>query len=102
MVLAVLFVQQLVNGFVVMQPTTTSLLLSSIHKPTALPASSSSSTLTTAVSTVDPSSFLSDVLGGILGTPIILAVPILAALGIASLIAYAIVAYASPAAADDE
>jgi hypothetical protein len=45
---------------------------------------------------------LSDVLGGVLGTPIILAVPILAALGVASLVAYAIVAYASPAADDDE
>lgn len=94
--LAILFLQ-LVDGFVVIKPTTTA-TTGIKAPPTALPAS----TLTTAVSTVDPTSFLSDVLGGILGTPIILAVPILAALGIASLVAYAIVAYASPAAEDDD
>jgi hypothetical protein len=95
--LAFLFVQQLVEGFVVIPSSTTSKI--AITKTASLPAAS---TLTTAVSTVDPTSFLSDVLGGVLGTPIILAVPILAALGIASLVAYAIVAYASPAADDDE
>lgn len=95
--LAVLFLQ-LVDGFVVIKPTTSLSGIATKSSPTAL----SASTLTTAVSTVDPTSFLSDVLGGILGTPIILAVPILAALGIASLVAYAIVAYASPAAEDDD
>ncbi|GAX09429.1 hypothetical protein FisN_6Lh195 [Fistulifera solaris] len=93
--LVVLFLQQLVEGFVVIPSTTTSRI--AITKTASLP-----STLTTAVSTVDPTTFLSDVLGGVLGTPIILAVPILAALGVASLVAYAIIAYASPAADDDE
>ncbi|GAX24856.1 hypothetical protein FisN_6Hh195 [Fistulifera solaris] len=94
--LAFLLLQQLVDAFVVLPSTSSSNI--AITKTAALP----SPTLTTAVSTVDPTTFLSDVLGGVLGTPIILAVPILAALGVASLVAYAIVAYASPAADDDE
>lgn len=57
--------------------------------------------LTVASSTVDPTSFLQDILGNVLGTPIILAVPILAALAVASLVVFAIVAYANPAEPDD-
>ena len=54
-----------------------------------------------AVSTLDPSTFLSDVLGGLLGSNAILLVPIVAALAVAGLIAFAIVSYANPADEDD-
>ena len=54
-----------------------------------------------AVSTLDPSTFLSDVLGGLLGSYAILAVPIVAALTVAGIIAFAIVSYANPADEDD-
>ena len=52
--------------------------------------------------TLDPTSVLSDVLGVFIGTPVILLVPILAALGVAALLAYGIVAYANPEVEDDE
>jgi len=52
-------------------------------------------------STLDPTTVLQDLFSGVLGTPIILAVPIVAALAVASLIAYLIVAYASPAESED-
>jgi len=51
--------------------------------------------------TLDPTTFLSDVLGGILGTPIILAIPIVAAIAVASLIAFFIISYANPAEEDE-
>ena len=51
---------------------------------------------------IDPTSFLNDLLGGILNTPIILAVPIVAALTVAFLIGFFIVSYASPEVDDDE
>lgn len=54
-----------------------------------------------AVSTLDPTTFLSDVLGGLLGSYAILAVPIVAALAVAGIIAFAIVSYANPADEDD-
>lgn len=60
-----------------------------------------SSTMTVAATTVDPTSFLTDALGGVLGTPLILAVPIVAALGVASLVVFFIVSYANPAEPDD-
>ena len=47
--------------------------------------------------TIDPTTVLSDVFSTVLGTPLILAIPIVAALAVATLIAYLIVAYASPA-----
>ena len=53
------------------------------------------------MATVDPTTFLQDLLGGVLGTPLILAIPIVAALGVASLIAFLIVAYATPAESED-
>lgn len=55
-----------------------------------------------AAGTVDPTAVLSNVLSGFLGSPAILAIPILAALGVASLIAFLIVSYAEPAADNDE
>ena len=64
------------------------------------PVSSSSMDLSAA--TLDPTTVLSDVLGVFIGTPVILLVPILAALGVAGLLAYGIVAYANPEVEDDE
>ena len=63
------------------------------QSPTRLNLSSS---LSVAAATVDPTLFLSDLLGGLINTPAILAVPILAALGVAGLIAWFIIAYANP------
>jgi ABC-type glycerol-3-phosphate transport system permease component len=52
--------------------------------------------------TLDPSTFLSNVLGGFINSNLILAVPIVAALAIASLVAFAIVSYANPAEPEDD
>jgi len=51
--------------------------------------------------TLDPSTVLNDTFSG-LSPSLILAVPIVAALAVASLIVWIIVAYASPAADDDD
>ena len=61
----------------------------------------SSSELTAAL-TLDPTTALSDLLGGLLGSPAILLVPIVAAFGVAGLIAFGIVSYANPEVEDDE
>ncbi|KAL9181889.1 hypothetical protein ACHAXT_012232 [Thalassiosira profunda] len=63
------------------------------------PAADSSSSLV-AVATLDPTTILSNTLGGLLGSSAILAVPILAALGVAALVAFLIVSYANPADED--
>jgi len=69
----------------------------------AVPSSSCcSSTVTLSAATLDPTTLLQDVFSGLLGTPLILAVPIVAALAVASLLAYLIVAYAQPAEPDDD
>ena len=47
--------------------------------------------------TLDPTTFFQNILGLFLNTPIILAVPIVAALGVAGMLVWLIVAYASPA-----
>ena len=52
--------------------------------------------------TLDPTTALSDLLGGLLGSPAILLVPVVAALGVASLIAFFIISYANPEVEDDE
>ncbi|KAL7465626.1 hypothetical protein ACHAXS_005932 [Conticribra weissflogii] len=52
------------------------------------------------VATLDPTTFLSDALGGLLGSYAILAVPIVAALSVVAVIAYLIVSYANPADED--
>ena len=52
--------------------------------------------------TVDPTSFLSSVLGGLLGSPAILLVPILAAVGVATGVAAFIVWSANPADEDED
>ncbi|GKY94488.1 hypothetical protein MPSEU_000414700 [Mayamaea pseudoterrestris] len=59
-------------------------------------SSISSSSLTLGASTVDPTSFLSNVLGSLLNTPIILLVPIFAALGVAGLLAFLLVKSSEP------
>ena len=64
-------------------------------------ASSSSSSELVSVATLDPTTVLSDVLGGLLGSSAILAVPIIAALSVAGLIAFFIVSYANPEDEDD-
>ena len=55
-----------------------------------------------AAATLDPTTFLSDLLGGFINSNLILAVPIVAALGLASLVAFLIVAYANPAEPNDD
>ena len=53
------------------------------------------------VATLDPTSVLSDILGGLLGSYAILAVPIIAGLSVVAIIALVIVNYANPADEDD-
>jgi len=64
--------------------------------------SSSTSTMSISAITFDPTTILSDVLGAFLTTPLILLVPIVVAIGVASVIAWLIVAYASPQVENDE
>jgi len=67
----------------------------------ATTAATASTSLVSAA-TLDPTTFLSDILGGFLNSNLILAVPIIAALGVAGLISWGIIAYANPAEPDDE
>ena len=60
----------------------------------------SSSDMLLSLATLDPTTLLSDILGGLLGSSAILAVPILAALTIVAVIAALIVGYANPADED--
>jgi hypothetical protein len=64
-------------------------------------ATSSSMTTSEGVATLDPTSVLSDILGGLLGSYAILAVPIIAGLSVVAIIALVIVNYANPADEDD-
>jgi hypothetical protein len=69
---------------------------------TSLTSSTSSSTSALlSVATLDPTSVLSDALGGLLGSYAILAVPVIAGLSVVALIAFLIVSYANPADEDD-
>lgn len=68
----------------------------------AVPSMLAPAFLTVAVGTVDPTMFLSDVLGGFINSPAILAVPIGAALSVAFLFAWLVQAYATPQVEDDE
>jgi len=54
-----------------------------------------------AVTTVDPTTALSQVLGGIINTPLILFVPILVGLSVTAVIVWYIVSYANPTDPDD-
>ena len=64
-------------------------------------AATESSSSIVSVATLDPTTILSDTLGGLLGSSAILLVPVIAALSIAGLIAFLIVSYANPADEDD-
>jgi hypothetical protein len=73
-------------------------------EPVSSLSSSSSSSLSTvnlAAATVDPATVLSNIFAGVLGTPIILAVPIFAALLVAGLVVGFIVNYANPTEPDE-
>jgi hypothetical protein len=61
-----------------------------------------SSSTNLAATTLDPTTFLSDLLGGFINSNLILLVPIVAALALASLVAFAIVSYANPAEPDED
>lgn len=69
---------------------------------TKLEAFVPSSSMDISAATLDPTTVLTDLLAGLLTTPAILAVPIVAALGVASVIAFLIVSYANPQVEDDE
>ena len=56
---------------------------------------------TIAAATVDPTTALTQALGVFLNTPLILVVPIVAAISVASLIAWFIVSYANPTEPDE-
>ena len=55
-----------------------------------------------ATETIDPTTVLTDVLGGLIASPLILAVPIVAALAVAALVVFFIFSYASPVEQDDD
>lgn len=61
-----------------------------------------SSSTNLAATTLDPTTFLSDLLGGFINSNLILLVPIVAALALASLVAFAIVSYANPVEPDED
>ena len=83
--------------------TSTSIQLSPTDSTTLLSNfdTQSSSSELLSVATLDPTTVLSDALGGLLGSSLILAVPIVAALSVAGLIAFFIVSYANPEDEDD-
>ena len=125
--IALLFLSSvsIINGFTVSSFTNTNNIISSTYNPlkiqtslamqsnvvTMLDGSPSSTTSmfldntftsnTISAATVDPSTALSQVLAGVLNTPLILAVPILAAVSVASVVAWLIVSYANPADPDE-
>eukprot|EP00577_Skeletonema_sp_RCC1716_P024969 CAMPEP_0113401160 /NCGR_PEP_ID=MMETSP0013_2-20120614/16535_1 /TAXON_ID=2843 ORGANISM="Skeletonema costatum, Strain 1716" /NCGR_SAMPLE_ID=MMETSP0013_2 /ASSEMBLY_ACC=CAM_ASM_000158 /LENGTH=111 /DNA_ID=CAMNT_0000286331 /DNA_START=72 /DNA_END=407 /DNA_ORIENTATION=+ /assembly_acc=CAM_ASM_000158 len=64
-------------------------------------STTASSSELVSVAALDPTTVLSDALGGLLGSSAILAVPIIAALSVVGLIAFFIVSYANPEDEDD-
>ena len=68
----------------------------------SLTSTSASSTVAVSAATVDPTSFLSSVLGGLLGSPAILLIPVLAAVAVATAVAAFIVWSANPADEDED
>eukprot|EP00560_Eucampia_antarctica_P008735 CAMPEP_0197825550 /NCGR_PEP_ID=MMETSP1437-20131217/2602_1 /TAXON_ID=49252 ORGANISM="Eucampia antarctica, Strain CCMP1452" /NCGR_SAMPLE_ID=MMETSP1437 /ASSEMBLY_ACC=CAM_ASM_001096 /LENGTH=118 /DNA_ID=CAMNT_0043425577 /DNA_START=46 /DNA_END=402 /DNA_ORIENTATION=+ len=63
---------------------------------------SSGSSIQVAVDGIDPTVALTQILGNFLGSPAVLAIPILAAFSVASVIAWFIVSYANPADPDED
>ena len=82
-------------------PRTSSIQLTPTPLDTPLLDTTQSSSELLSVATLDPTTVLSDALGGLLGSSAILAVPIVAALSVAGLIAFLIVSYANPEDEDD-
>ncbi|KAL7435349.1 hypothetical protein ACHAXH_005044 [Discostella pseudostelligera] len=87
--------QALPVDLITLAESTTASISSSI-----VPSAASSSDMLVSLATLDPTTLLSDVLGGLLGSSAILAVPIIAALTIVAVIAALIVGYANPADED--
>jgi len=87
--------QALPVDLITLADSTTASISSSI-----VPSAASSSDMLVSLATLDPTTLLSDVLGGLLGSSAILAVPIIAALTIVAVIAALIVGYANPADED--
>eukprot|EP00559_Dactyliosolen_fragilissimus_P006775 CAMPEP_0184871310 /NCGR_PEP_ID=MMETSP0580-20130426/40645_1 /TAXON_ID=1118495 /ORGANISM="Dactyliosolen fragilissimus" /LENGTH=85 /DNA_ID=CAMNT_0027373953 /DNA_START=188 /DNA_END=445 /DNA_ORIENTATION=+ len=85
-----------------MTTSTTSYMLPSAETISFSHVIESSPSVDVAAATIDPTTALSQLLGGVLGSPLILAVPILAAVAVASILAWGIVAYANPADPDDD
>lgn len=115
LLLAVLFPS--VAAWTATIPNQSTLFLHSVAKPAATavfpfhtmespmtvsdaPVLASSSMELSAV-TLDPATFLTDIFGGLINTPIILAVPIVAALAVSGLIAYFLVQSSVPYEDDD-
>lgn len=90
------------------QTTYTKTFISTIDESVTLSSGGLSSSLSSSSSidisalTLDPTTVLSDLVAGLIGSPAILLIPIVAALGVAGLIAFLIVSYASPQVEDDE
>ena len=80
---------------------TTSAVAGTHLLPTTAPLLFPDASVLLAAATLDPTTVLSDLFAGLIGSPLILAVPIVLALGVATTIAWLIVAYASPAESDD-
>lgn len=66
------------------------------------PSIFSTSSVELSTATLDPTTILSDIFGTIIGTPLILFVPIIVALGVAGILVFGIVSYANPEVEDDE
>jgi hypothetical protein len=77
--------------------TTTTSAVSSTTSLNAFPGVDQGSDMLLSATTLDPTTFFSNVLGLFLNTPIILAVPIVVGVAVAGTLAWLIVAYASPA-----
>jgi hypothetical protein len=77
------------------------IILTTAGAPDTTPSWTQVTNTIAAVPTLDPTTILSDVFSNVLGTPLILAIPVVAALGVATLLAYLIVSYASPAEEED-
>ena len=102
LLLACLLVVDLnVDAFVAQTPVAMPSMTTAATMPSKLAMIPQEPSMTLSAATVDPTSFLSDLFGNVIGTPLILAIPIVAALGVASLVVFLIVSYANPAEPDE-
>ena len=83
-----------------MTPTDLMMLDLDMDMP-AVTAATTSSSSTIATTTLDPTTAFTQLLGGIINTPVILLVPILAAVSVAGVIAWFIIWYANPTDPDE-